>query len=263
MRPAPLIVWGTGPNSSKTHISVGLARHLVRHGRQVTPFKAVTVVESEQAGECPIPLHVAAARTRWRPELSPVTLRRDSLTLAMGTTKAGPVPLATPDTLDLAQLPPEVATRLVATVRAALSRLSSLDSTLLVEGAGSPLDAVRDLANLEVVRILAEGASARPRILLSHYSGAGGSQAALCGTYTLLPRDVRRYVIGYLLSGPLPGADVASWSRTVTTYTGLPLIGVIPRLTVHDDADQRTPDVLADLWADAVGRHLSLEVLGL
>ncbi|MEU2424167.1 hypothetical protein ABZ619_24620 [Streptomyces sp. NPDC007851] len=242
---------------------MGLARHLVRQGRRVTPFKAVTVVESGQAGECPIPLHVAAARTRWRPELSPVTLRRDSLTLAMGSTETGPVHLATPDTLDLAQLAPEVSARLVAAVRTALSRVSSPDSTLLVEGAGSPLDAVRDLANLEVVRILAEGSTVRPRIVLSHYSGAGGSQAALCGTYSLLPRDVRRYVTGYLLSGPMPGADVASWSRTVTAHTGLPLIGVIPRLTVHDDAEQQTPDALADLWADAVGRHLSLEVLGL
>lgn len=274
-RPLPLVVWGTGPNSGKTHLCLGLARSLIRRGIRVTPFKAVTVLDtaSRRSGgqwasqPIPIPLHVTAAAASWQPDLAPVVVLPTEPgrgEIMVDGERVSTVELATPDTLDLGRLDPGVRELLVGRVEAALARLSAPEGgVLLVEGAGSPVDAVDDLANLAVVRLLAgSGAPPPARVILSNYCGFGAAVAAICGTHALLPEDVLGNIIGYVLSGPLPGAPVDAWSRTISERTSVRRLGVIPHLPSYSDrAGRLSAEELAQVWGDTVEAAIDHEAL--
>jgi adenosylcobyric acid synthase len=264
-RQVPLVVWGTGPGSGKTHTCVGITRSLVRRGLPTTPFKAVTVV-SAGSGSVPIPFHLAAARLRWLEWTAPVVVRPDSGgtgALEVAGRWLCRVGLVGADTLDLAGLAPAHRQQVIAAVDGALDRLrADHPGVLLIEGAGSPVDAAVDLANLHVLRRLATAQGLPPRVLLSAYAHNGGSPAALVGTYRLLPEDLQPYVGGYLLNSPRPDAPVARWERQIHRATGLPLLGVLPRLPAYEHLARTQPlDRLADIWADAVSAALDLDSL--
>ena len=253
----PVVVLGTGPSSSKSHVCVGLARILVRRGVQALPFKAITVLDHED--DVPIPLHVAAAGVPWRREMSPVIVRP----LPGGTTgrleiDGEPlcrVHLSAPDTVDAAQLSAAHRARLVSVVSEALDALGTrLDGVLVVEGAGSPIDAVDDIANVAVLRELRRRSDLGvPRVVLSAFCRNGGSLAAIAGTHRLIPADLRELIVGYVLNGPMPRAAIEHWDRELERSTGLRRLGLAPYLPLSpEEIAARTADEQADLWADAL-----------
>ncbi|GLY26210.1 hypothetical protein [Micromonospora sp. NBRC 101691] len=263
----PTVVWGTGPNSSKTHVSLALLRLLARRDVPVLPFKAVCVLEPERwrrdPGACPIPHHVAAARTTWRPELAPVVVELAGGNgparglLRVHGEPAGEVRLLTPDTVDGADMAPAVREHVRHAVVSALDALTATSSALVVEGAGSPVDAIDDVANVLVARHLPER-----RILLSTYCWNGGSAAALVGTLALLPADLRRSVIGVVQNRAMSAPAAARWARTVEERTGTPLLGTVGDLTGVANADLPiSSGTLADPWADALAAGADLSWL--
>jgi adenosylcobyric acid synthase len=262
-RPRPVVVWGTGPNSGKTHTCVGIARSLVRRGVPTIPFKAVTVVAPE--APVPIPFHLAATRMSWHHAMTPVVVRYGGTTGAVEVRgrHVCDVELSGPDTVDLARLAPAHRAELVAAVDDALAELTAADAgVLLVEGAGSPVDAETDLANLHVLRRLVDGPGPAPFVLFSNYSWPGGVPAALIGTHALVPADLRPYLSGYVLSNPMPGAPVTRWTDEIGTRTGMRLLGVLPTLESYEERRATgTLDGLADLWGDALSSAVDLDRL--
>lgn len=260
--PAPVVVWGTGPNSSKTHVCLALLRLLARRGRAVVPFKAITVVEPDRwrrgPGECPIPHHVAAARTTWQPAFAPVTVEleqggRPRGLLRIRGESRGPVEMLTSDTLDGACLKPDIRDEVITSIADALRELSGSGALVVAEGAGSPVDAEDDLANLVVARALD-----RPRVLLSTYCYPGGSVAAVVGTLRCLPADVRRLVVGFVQNRPPTEADAGRWAEEIERQTGVPAAGLVGDLSSVGSADLLdTSPTLADPWADALGRNVN------
>lgn len=263
----PVLVWGTGPNSSKSHVCLALLRLLARREIPVAPFKAITVLEPERwrhgPAACPIPHHVAAARTIWRTAMSPVVVELanspDLLTglLRVRGEPCGTVPLLTPDTLDGADLPVPVRERVRAAILAALAELSRSGQTVVAEGAGSPVDATDDLANRLVASEL-RGA----RIILSAYCRNGGSTAAVIGTLDCLPAQLRRAVVGFVQNRPASPRAARRWAEIITERTGVAMIGLVGDLSRVRSADLvDTSDSLADPWADAFAAHADLSWL--
>lgn len=255
--PQAIVVLGTGPNSSKSHVCAGLARMLTRWGVPVLPFKAVTVLEEGE--KAPIPLHIAATGLPRRREQAPITVvplpGRTSGWLHVYGEPQYPVQLSTPDTVDGEQLDAAQREQLRGVVRAALDDLlDGFAGVLIVEGAGSPVDAVDDLANIGVLRDLASRRMpGAPRVVLSAFCRNGGSVAAITGTFAHLPADLRHLVVGYLLNGPMPSAPTAYWQRLVTEATGMPMLGLAPYLPLSPaEIAARSERGQADLWADAM-----------
>lgn len=261
----PILVWGSGPNSSKSHVCLALLRLLARSGLPVIPFKAITVLEPERWRQarsgCPIPHHVAAARTVWRPAMTPVVIKITANAtpirgaLSVNGEHCGVVPLLTPDTLDGADLARSVRYKVETAIRAALSTLAAVGAPLVVEGAGSPVDALDDLANLLVARALPTR-----RIVLSSYCWSGGSLAATIGTLQCLPADLRDSIVGFIQNRPASEEAGQRWAATIIEHTGLPLVATVGDLSWAASADQlESTDDLADPWADAfaMGAELS------
>ncbi|MBO3747344.1 hypothetical protein J5X84_14805 [Streptosporangiaceae bacterium NEAU-GS5] len=264
----PIVVWGTGPNSSKSHVCLALLRLLARRGEPVAPFKAVTVVEPARwrrdPGGCPIPHHVAAARTVWRPQMSPVVVEaHDGIGAQRGLLRVlgepyGEVPLLTTDTMDGADLPQRTRRAVLDVVSASLAGLRGSGARLVIEGAGSPIDARDDLANLPAVREIADAV-----IVLSAYCWDGGSAAALIGTFSCLPAEIQRSVIGFVQNRPRSEPAARHWAALVTARTGLGLLGTVGDLSHVGSADLLdTCDEFADPWADALAGQADLLLEG-
>lgn len=263
-RPLPIVVWGTGSNSGKTHTCVGIARSLVQRGVRTMPFKAVTVVSRETS--VPIPFHLAAARVPWNKHAAPVVVRHDGSgtgVIEVHGQYLCRAELSGPDTVDIARLAPVHRKEITAAVDHAIDELSATDvGVLLVEGAGSPVEATTDLANVHVVRRLVDTPGPAPTVLFTSYAWSGGSPAALIGTHALMPQDLRQYLSGFLLANPMPGAPVARWADEISRRTGMQLLGVLPKLSSYEDRLRtETLDQLADRWGDAMGATIDLSSL--
>ncbi|WP_144122616.1 hypothetical protein [Catellatospora sichuanensis] len=262
----PIVVWGTGPNSSKSHVCLALLRLLARDGTTAVPFKAVTVMEPDRwrhGGPCPIPHHVSAARTTWRPTMSPVVVQlADGPGPARGLLRihgdpCGEVSLLSPDTLDGADLTRVQRADVAAAVTAALNELTGSGAAVVAEGAGSPVDAADDLANILVARHLAEA-----RIVLSAYCWNGGTVAALLGTLECLPGDLRSRVIGFVQNRPMSTDAARRWADQISARTGLPLLAQVGDLSAVGSADLlQSADGLADPWADSFAAEADLSWL--
>jgi adenosylcobyric acid synthase len=263
----PVLVCGTGPNSSKSNVCLAILRLLQRGGIPVVPFKAITVLEPERwqfaASGCPIPHHVAAARAVWRPEMAPVLVELAEATgPALGLLRIhgesfGHVRLSTPDTLDGADLTPTARRAVLGAVTDSLARLREENTTIVAEGAGSPIDADDDMANLLVAKCLPDA-----RILLSAYCWNGGCAAAIIGTISLLPAELREAMVGFILNRPMSWAAAKRWIATIQERIGLPLVGSIGDMSGFASADLlQTTDALADPWADALAETADLSWL--
>jgi cobyric acid synthase len=131
------------------------------------------------------------------------------------------------------------------------------DAVLVVEGAGSPVDAHEDLANGFVADCLAEWA---PRIVLTSYSWNGGACASVLGTFNSLPARLRERTIGFVQSSPRSFDAARRWNELLSQATGLRPLGIIPRVEIRQDATSDL-DLVIDAFADVVARAVDIESL--
>ncbi len=158
--------------------------------------------------------------------------------------------------------------RALTAINISLAQLAKNYETIIIEGAGSPAEVnltARDVVNMRVAEI-----ANVPAVLVADID-RGGAIAALVGTLQLLSEKHRRHIKGIILNRF--HGDVSLFQEGVdfiTSYTGIPVVGVIPYKANHgieeEDVDRVVRPVPReveryDAWATHVKKHLNWPLL--
>ena len=266
--PLQWMVIGTGPAAAKTCVTLGLSGLLRDRGIRVAPFKSVAVIQAGAPGvdrshPAPGAIHqIGAIGLAPEPIMNPIAVwqvapERGEL-VVMGDA-AGTVELLNRDAIRFDRLSAQQKALIARASRAAYAELRRRFDAIVIEGAGSPVEAPpdKDWANAQVMRM-----SGAPTLLVARLSN-GGAAAALVGTLACLEPELRRQVIGLVLSDA-PDDDAARHATALATArTGLPMLGVIPRLRHGiDGSDVHNYATAYRAWADALAACLDLGALG-
>jgi adenosylcobyric acid synthase len=237
--PATILVAGTASHAGKSTVAAGLCRLLADSGVSVAPFKAQNMSNNARAtpgGEVGVSQYVQARAARVAPatDHNPVLLKprgdgESQLIVdgqAVGHFEAGSY---YEDHWDDA----------LAAAEAAHDRLAAEHDVVVAEGAGSIAEINlhhRDLANVETARF------ADADVVLVADIERGGVFASLVGTLELVPDDVRKRIVGAVVtkfrgdrSLLAPGLDAFE------ERTGVPVLGVVP----YDDPGLPEEDSVA------------------
>jgi adenosylcobyric acid synthase len=239
-----LVVCGATSDAGKSWVVAGLCRLLARRDVRVAPFKAqnmaLNAAVTSDGGEIGHAQWVQAAAAGVEPEvaMNPVLLKptgeRSSQVVVLG--RAVGVRTTAEHHAALDDLRP--------VVLATLADLRRRHDVVVCEGAGGAAEINlldRDLANLPLA-----DAAGLPAVVVGDID-RGGVFASLYGTVGLLPRELRRWVRGFVINRlrgdpELLRDGVAELERR----TGVPTLGVVPMVPGTDlDAE----DSLAlDRW---------------
>jgi adenosylcobyric acid synthase len=268
--PLQWMVIGTGPAAAKTCLTIGLSGLLRDRGIAVAPFKSIAVIHRgvlpaaiDRTHPAPGAFHQIGA-IGLAPEaiMNPVavwqTSEQQGEIVVMGE-PAGTVDLLNRDAIRFDRLSPRQRTMIGEAVRAAYDELRRRFEAIVIEGAGSPVEAPEneDWANLRVMRM-----SRAPTLLVGRLSN-GGAAAALIGTLACLGPEFRRQVIGLVLSDATDDDAARHAISLAAQHAETPMLGVIPQLHHGiDGSDARDYGIAYRAWTDALAAHLDLGVLG-
>lgn len=256
-----VLILGTSPKSAKSVLTMALCRALANLHLRVSPFKALSVVQSgKEAGS-----HLAqglahqcrAARLPFATPMNPVVVQaRESLQgdLWVKGERIGSVKLLNEDSVLTSELSVETKKTICKTVREAYDELLGSFDFLVIEGAGSPVDlpADDDVPNILVARL------AQAPILFSCKFSRGGGAASLIGSISCLPEDVRSRVRGFTFSDVQDETTIRHSVSLVERAAGIPYLGTVPRVPLWTE----TIDTY-ELLADTIGRTLDWQAVGL
>ena len=237
-----IAVLGTASGVGKSTIATAFCRILHRRGIRVVPFKAVNMslnsavtADGREIGRSQA-LQARAAGLEPRAEMNPVLLKP-----ARGRRHA--VVLGKPSTTRT----------LWPVIRNAYRSLEKEFEYVVIEGMGSPAEPNlmdRDLANLRIVR------EAKARSVLVGDIDRGGVFASLLGTVEILDRrDRPRGFVINRFRGRRRALDPAV--RYLEQRTGVPVLGVVPRLELSLDEEDTPREVRVD------GQRLRIAVVRL
>ena len=225
---------GTGSDVGKTVLVAGLCRLATRQGLSVRPFKPQNM--SNNAAVADVPLANGSGgeigRAQWLQALAcgvpssvhmnPVLLKPQSETgsqiIVHGEVRGAA------KGRDYQRLKPQ----LLGAVMESYQALQSQCDLVIVEGAGSPAEI--NLREGDIANMGFATAANVPVILVGDID-RGGVIASIVGTHTILPREDREMIRGYLIN-KFRG-DVSLFDRgleQITEFTGWPSFGVIPFL---------------------------------
>ncbi|MFC7131802.1 MULTISPECIES: cobyric acid synthase [Salinibaculum] len=221
-----LLVAGTASHVGKTTVAAGLCRLLADRGVDVVPYKAQNMSNNARAvpgGEIGVSQYVQAraARVPASVDMNPVLLKPtgegESQVVvhgeAIGHESAGAY---YDDRWEEA----------LAAARKSHERLAGKHDVVVAEGAGSiaePNLRERDLANVETARF------ADADVLLVGDIERGGVFASLVGTLELLPADLRKRVVGAVITKFRGDREILRPGvEDFEDRTGLPVLGVLP-----------------------------------
>lgn len=235
MRPAALMVQGTGSNVGKSLLVAGLCRLFAKRGLRVRPFKpqnmsnnAAVTPDGGEIGRAQA-LQARAAGVPTSVHMNPILLKPESETGAQVVVQGKVV--TTASARAFAQLKPELMPHALASF-AALSEDADL---ILVEGAGSPAEVnlrTHDLANMGFAT-----AAELPVILVGDIE-RGGVIAALVGTHALLEPEERARLRGYVVNRFRGDPTLFDNAHPIIEgRTGMANLGVVPWF----DAARRLP----------------------
>ena len=249
MAAATLMVQGTSSDAGKSTLVAGLCRLLARRGVRVVPFKpqnmalnSAVAVDGGEIGRAQA-VQALAARVAPHSDMNPVLLKPASDVGAQIIIHGRP--LQHMDAVAYHAYKP-IAQK---AVLESYARLRQNYEAVVVEGAGSPAEINlrdRDIANMG----FAEAVDC-PVILIADID-RGGVFAQLVGTLALLSPSEQARIQGFVINrfrGDLallqPGLD---W---LATYTGKPVLGVLPYLQqfyldAEDAIDARQESGAAD-----------------
>ena len=225
---------GTGSDVGKTVLVAGLCRLARRQGLRVQPFKPQNMSNNAAVAEVPLADGTGGeiGRAQWLQalacgisstiDMNPVLLKPQSETGSQiivhgkvwGAAKGWDYQKLKPQLLDA--------------VLTSFNRLGDDSDLIIVEGAGSAAEInlrAGDIANMGFAN-----AADVPVILVGDID-RGGVIASLVGTHTILPKEDRAMVRGYLIN-KFRG-DVSLFDdglKQITQFTGWPGFGVIPYL---------------------------------
>jgi adenosylcobyric acid synthase len=246
--PPSIMYLGVGANAGKTVFTRAHCRLLSDRGLAVSPFKPVAVTKRQETrGGLTLDFRLwifgAAARCRVTDDNGPVlVLRRspDSGTLRIDGTAVGNVSLMATDTV---LFDADHIERVLTAISRAHAALAARSDVLVVEGSGSCVDLVdeTDPANSFAATLT------RSAIVLVAGAQAGGAVAALRGTWSELPPEVREHVVGFALNDvSAGGAILEKGARRVADEAGVAFFGTLPHTPVYDNTPAGQHSTFAD-----------------
>jgi adenosylcobyric acid synthase len=259
-----LIVLGTASDSGKSMICTALCRILADEGVCVTPFKSQNMspftarAENGEVISRAQFIQATAARTTPSTYMNPIMLKplanMKSEVFILGEKFGSIVGMTYRE---------QFFHRAIEAIRLSLAKLSETYETVIIEGAGSPAEV--NLNDREVVNMRVAEIADVPAVLVADID-RGGAIASVVGTLELLEPRHRARVKGILIN-KFHG-DISLFQEGVEfieSYTGIPVIGVIPYKANHgieeEDVDRpvaKAPlDIdIYDAWAAHVKAHL-------
>jgi len=221
-----LSIFGTSSDAGKSTLSFAITYLLHHRGIKVAPFKAQNVSNNSQVtdegGEIAIPQFFAAEAIgiKTSPALNPVLLKSGGASKAHLIVNGKSIE----DTdvwsyyRDIDKLKPHVK-------KAFLSLKEEYD-VIVAEGAGSPVELnlmEKDLSNIYVA------SEFKTKIILVADIQRGGVFASIYGVYNLLPKELRKNVIGVIVNkfqGDLKLFD--NGVKIIKEEFKIPVLGVVP-----------------------------------
>ena len=192
-----LSIFGTSSDAGKSTLSFAITYLLHKRGIKVAPFKAQNVSNNSQVtdegGEIAIPQYFAAEAIglRTSPNMNPILLKSGGKSKAHMIVNGKSV--ANKDVWeyyrDIKSLQPHV--------KKAFKTLQKGYDCIVAEGAGSPVELNlmdKDLSNIYVADEF------NTKIILVADIQRGGVFASIYGVYNLLPKKLRRNVIGVIVN---------------------------------------------------------------
>ncbi|MDJ1158796.1 cobyric acid synthase [Chelatococcus sp. SYSU_G07232] len=240
MRPAAVMIQGTGSNVGKSLLVAGLCRHFARRGLAVHPFKAqnmsnnAAAVEGGEIGRAQA-LQARAARVPACVHMNPVLLKPETdkgSQLVVQGRRFGRLAARDFGAKREALMP---------YVMESFARVGEGADLVIVEGAGSPAEVnlrAGDIANMGFAR------AAQVPVILVGDIDRGGVIASLVGTHAVLDADDRAMIRAFLVNKFRGEASLfAAGVAAVEARTGWPGLGVVPwfaeahRLPAEDALD--------------------------
>jgi adenosylcobyric acid synthase len=220
-----LMVLGTASHVGKSLITAAFCRLLFEEGVRVAPFKAQNMAlnsfvtrEGGEIGRAQV-AQAEAAGIEPHVDMNPILLK-PMAGVSQVVVEGEPVGVMSAREYYAAK------DRLWPRVAAAYDRLASRFDTIVLEGAGSPVEinlAEHDLVNLRIARY------ADAAIVLVADIERGGVFAQIVGTWELLEPGDRSRVIGFLINKFRGDASLLNSGLTyLRERTGVPVLGVLP-----------------------------------
>ncbi len=222
-----LSIFGTSSDAGKSTLSFAITYLLHQRGIKVAPFKAQNVSNNSQvtdlnAGEIAIPQAFAAEAIglKTSPLINPILLKsggRSKAHLIINGKSVGDKDVWS-YYRDIDTLKPFV--------KAAFKRLQKEYDVIVAEGAGSPVELnlmKKDLSNIYVAKKF------NTKIILVADIERGGVFASIYGVYKLLPKKLRKNIIGVIVNkfqGDMSLFD--SGVEIIEQRFGIKVLGVVP-----------------------------------
>ena len=221
-----LSIFGTSSDAGKSTLSFAITYLLHKRGIKVAPFKAQNVSNNSQVtdagGEVAIPQHFAAESIGMKttPSINPVLLKsgsKNSAHLIINGKSVGEK--------DVLNYYKDINT-LKPLVKKAFKKLQKDHECIVAEGAGSPVELNlmdKDLSNIYIADEF------KTKIILVADIERGGVFASIYGVYKLLPKKLRKNVIGVIVNkfrGDTTLFD--NGIKIIEKDFGLKVLGVVP-----------------------------------
>ena len=222
-----LSVFGTSSDAGKSTLSFAITYLLHHRGIKVAPFKAQNVsnnsqVTDDDCGEIAIPQHFAAEAINLRtsPNMNPVLLKSGAGSKAHVIVNGKSV--CEKDVLEYYR---DVKT-LHKPVKKAFNALLNEYEMIVAEGAGSPVELNlmdKDLSNVFIADEF------NTKIILVADIERGGVFASIYGVYNLLPKKLRKNVIGVIVNKFRGDSSLFDEGvNIIEKEFGLKVLGVVP-----------------------------------
>ena len=221
-----LSIFGTSSDAGKSTLSFAITYLLHKRGIKVAPFKAQNVSNNSQVtdegGEIAIPQYFAAESIglRTSPNMNPILLKSGGKSKAHMIVNGKSV--GNKDVWsyyrDIKSLQPHV--------KKAFETLQTQYDCIVAEGAGSPVELNlmdKDLSNIFVAEEF------NTKIILVADIQRGGVFASIYGVYNLLPKKLRKNIIGVIVNkfqGDMTLFDEGV--KIIEKRFKIPVLGVVP-----------------------------------
>lgn len=254
-----VMIQGTSSDAGKSYITTALCRVLANKGIRVAPFKSQNMsnnshvtIHGEEIGRAQ-GVQAMAARVEPSVYMNPILLKPKKNSLSEIVLFGHVYKDATSQGLfkDFARSEGARAVEL------ARKQLSESYEALVIEGAGSPVEI--NLNDREIVNMYVARTFDVPVILVADID-RGGVFAQIVGTLQLLDKEDRARVRGIIIN-KFRG-DIALFEdgkKWLETYTGVPILGVLP----HLDIDIENEDRLSFKLSENENAALTIGVLDL
>ncbi|REB05933.1 cobyric acid synthase [Sporosarcina sp. BI001-red] len=264
-----IMVMGTASDVGKSLVCTALCRLLANDGIRVAPFKSQNLSPYTELAIDGTPISRAqfiqaeAARTQPTADMNPIILQPGADGTLTGTFCGEP--LKPVNGMAYRDVYFEQA---IQAIERSLESLGKSFEAIVIEGAGSPVEMnlrARDIVNMRVAEL-----ADVPVVLVADID-RGGVFASIVGTLELLqPSErnrVKAIVINKFKGDP---AGFQEGVEFIESYTGIPIVGVLPFKNDHGIAEEDTerPETHApngvdpyEAWSEHVRKHLNWPLL--